>query len=125
MVSNCPYDFPAAVARAFFDASRAQPSQPTGCIGGAKEDVPNAYRTVPAATPELTVVAIAHPRSGRVYFETRGLNFGLSGAGENVVILPNCIICDARRLFAVPADLFTDDAQVIESALSRPPPRRS
>ena len=85
--------------------------------------MPNAYRTVPAATPELTVVAIAHPRSGRVhFFETRGLNFGLSGAGENVVILPNCIICDARRLFAVPADLFTDDAQVIESALSRPPP---
>ena len=50
------------------------------------------------------------------------ISLGLSGAGENVVILPTCIICGARRLFAVPADLFTDDAQVIESALSRGPP---
>ena len=123
VVSSCPYDFPAAVARAFFDESRALASPPIGSIGGAKEDVPNAYRTVPAATPELTVAALAHPRSGRVcFFETRGLNFGLAGSGVNFVRLPTCITFAARRLLAVPADIFTDDEQIVESTLSRGPP---
>ena len=110
LVSSCPYDFPAAVASAFFDESRALASPPIGSIGGAKEDVPNAYRNVPAVTPEQTVAALAHPRSCRVcFFETRGNNFGLAGSGVNFVRLPKCITFAARRLLAVPADIFTDD----------------
>lgn len=120
VVANCPYDFPAAVARAFYDASLSFLSASPGLMGGAKEDVPNAYRTVPAATPELTIVALCHPVSGRVFFfETRGLNFGLAAAGENFVRLPTLLVMCARRLLAVPVDLFIDDAQIVESSLSR------
>jgi len=120
VVSSCPYDFPAAVASAFFDESRALASPPIGSIGGAKQDVPNAYRTVPAVTPEQTVAALAHLRSCRVcFFETRGINFGLAGSGVNFVRLPTCITFAARRLLAVPADIFTDDEQIVESTLSR------
>jgi hypothetical protein len=121
VMANCPNDFPAAVAREFFDAySGGASTTAGGSIGAAKEDVPNAYRTVPAATPELTIVALAHPSSGVVwFFETRGLNFGLAAAGENFVRLPELLIMASRRLLAIPAALFIDDAQVVESEASR------
>lgn len=121
VMATCPNDFPAAAAREFFDAySTGASAAVGGSIGAAKEDVPNAYRTVPTATPGLTIVAIVHPSSGVVwFFETRGLNFGLAAAGENFVRLPELLIMASRRLLAVPSALFIDDVQVVESEASR------
>jgi hypothetical protein len=61
---------------------------------------------------------------GACFFETRGLIFGLAGSGVNFVRPHTCITFAARRLLAVPADMFTDDKQIVEKTLSRAPPWR-
>ena len=93
-----------------------------GPIGGAKEDVPLAYRTAPASSPELTVVAVGNPQTGIVsFFLTRGMNFGLAAAGLQFCRLPAFVVGATRRFLAVPSDHYIDDLQVVESERSRAP----
>ena len=120
MFANCPSDFTAAVGREFFDAGARFTEGAASPLVAGKEDVPAAYRTAPSDSQHLTVVALINPSSGKVhYFDTCGLNFGLSAAGYQFCRFPIFIIGAVRSLLAVPADLFTDDIQVIETQLSR------
>jgi hypothetical protein len=117
---NCPVDFPAAVARAFFDEGQALDPPSQSPIGAAREDVPSAYRIAPSSSPELTVVAIVSPKSGLLFFFlVRGMNFGLSAAALQFCRLPAFLVGVARRLFACPSDYYIDDLQILETELSR------
>lgn len=117
---NCPVDFPAAVARVFFDEDQALGAPTFSPIGAAREDVPSAYRIAPSRSPELTVVALVSPFSGLLFFFIiRGMNFGLSAAAQQFCRLPAFVVGVARRIFACPADYYIDDLQVVESELSR------
>jgi hypothetical protein len=117
---NCPVDFPAAVARVFFDEDQALESPTFSPIGAAREDVPSAYRIAPSRSPELSVVALVSPFSGLLFFFIiRGMNFGLSAAALQFCRLPAFAVGVARRILACPADYYIDDIQVVESELSR------
>ena len=120
VLANCPVDFPAAVGRAFYDAAAEIAGAVQSPIGAAREDVPSAYRIAPAATPELTVVALVSPKSGRLFFFlTRGMNFGLSAAAQQFCRLPALVVALSRRLLAIPSDFYIDDLQVVETLVSR------
>ena len=65
-------DFPARVSAAVAAAFGEPVAMVSGC-----DDLPHAYREVPAADPRYTVVCLYLPGCGPRYFTMPGFNFGL------------------------------------------------
>jgi hypothetical protein len=54
---------------------------PMSEVGGAKEDIPKAYRTMASRDVRLTMVALVNPKTGKIAFwAIKGSNFGLASS---------------------------------------------
>ena len=101
-------DFGLHVARAF--ALRIGPRFAL-CLG--TDDIASAYRMIPCAHPQYTVVCLSQPGSGRAsFFLLPGLNFGLACAPVHFNRFPELVTFAARLLLAIPCDHFYDDTAI-------------
>jgi len=79
------------------------------------DDVASAYRRLPCAHPETTVVAIWDPaREGVAYYTMDGHNFGLSAAVLSFNRVSQLLATVARRFFGVAVAAYFDDFCVVE-----------
>ena len=106
-------DFSAKVARAFA-AEFAKHGLPMPQMMGGTDDLANAYRHVPSATPQFTVVMMPRPDGSPAYFTLPGLNFGLASAVLQFNRFPELMVAVARRALGVVCTHFYDDYIVVE-----------
>eukprot|EP00962_Isochrysis_galbana_P053854 scaffold25360_cov122-Isochrysis_galbana.AAC.8 len=77
---------------------------------GGTDDIASAYRMVPSAYPQFSVVCLADPDSGvACFFTMRGLNFGLAAAPTLFGRVPRIATQLLRRVLAVAVTSFYDD----------------
>src|SRR6056297_3345138 len=111
-------DFP-AVAAALFAQQAAGLGDPILLLRGGTDDIAAAYRMVPSAYPQFTVVCLADPDSGKArFFPMRGLNFGLASAPTLFGRVPRLATQLLRRVLAVVVTSFYDDFCVCEPAFA-------
>ena len=111
-------DFP-AVAAALFAQQAAGLGDPILLLRGGTDDIAAAYRMVPSAYPQFTVVCLADPDSGKArFFTMRGLNFGLASAPTLFGRVPRLATQLLRRVLAVVVTSFYDDFCVCEPAFA-------
>ena len=78
-------------------------------------DLKSAYRRVPTAQPEYTVVAVWNDDAKRVeYCEVWGLNFGLLSAVTTFNRFPRLSVMAARRLMWIVTEHYFDDNDTCE-----------
>jgi hypothetical protein len=81
------------------------------------DDVKAAYRAMPCAHPETTVIAIWDTVAERVaYYTMDGHNFGLAAAVPSFNRYTQLVAAIARRLFAVATAAYFDDYDTCEPA---------
>ena len=103
--------FPVLVAGLFTDLFGKCPEP----LHHATDDVDSAYRRVPTAHPEATVVAIWDTVEGGVrYYTTNGHNFGLVTAVLTFNRASQLVVLLARRLFGVCVAAYFDDFNITE-----------
>ena len=122
-------DFPARVAAAFRRAQRRPSSKWASRAAlemlSGTDDLADAYRHIPNATPQYSVFALWRPADpeegwpgGVVYFTLPGFNFGLASAVPQFNRFPELMQAVARRLFGICSCHFFDDFNVTEPAFS-------
>jgi hypothetical protein len=79
------------------------------------DDLWAAYRRIPNAQPEMTVVALWSVAQNRVlFFPCDGHNFGLVASVTNFSRPPALAVRIARRLLALPVSNYIDDFMLVE-----------
>jgi hypothetical protein len=105
--------FPAVVARLL--ARTWPPTMPLPSMRIGTEDMEAAYRRLPCAHPETTVVMIWDPaREAVAYYTMYGHNFGLSAAVLSFNRVSQLVATVARRFFGVAVAAYFDDFCVVE-----------
>lgn len=105
--------FPAVVGRIV--ANTWPPGAPLPKMRIGTDDISAAYRRLPCAHPETTVVAVWDPERGAVaYYTMDGHNFGLSAAVLSFNRVSQLIATVARRFFGVAVAAYFDDFCVVE-----------
>ena len=121
-------DWPALISREFARryhslGRRGGKRQRTGSSLGmchGTDDLRAAYRHVPTAQPEFTLVGVWRPDDSLptggevVYFEVPGHNFGLVSAVCNFNRSPELFTAAARRLLGIVTEHYFDDADTCE-----------
>ena len=110
-------DFPLRMAALFADhlGTEAEWSMALGT-----DDIEAAYRRLPCATPQYSVVALLDPQSGRVaYFVVPGLCFGLTASVNQFNRFPEAMTAIARRLLGLVASHYVDDYATCEPTFTR------
>ena len=85
------------------------------------QDMWKAYRQVPCHPDQLgfMIVMVWHPdHHKRVYAESKGLLFGLTGAVLAFNRVPALVVALARRWLAIPVQNFFDDFRILDIAKS-------
>ena len=117
--------FPAAVAAEFRTAEIEQRLR-TGRLADGDvvvspplvlglEDAENAYRHIPCAQPQYTVIALWSPKHGEVrYYEVYGHNFGLKSSVVNFSRIPALMVRAAALILAISVTSYVDDYIVVD-----------
>ena len=115
-------DFPARTSACFRRSATAAAGgtePPRLDMQSGTDDMRDAYRHLPCATPQFTVFALWSPELGEVvYFTLPGFNFGLSSAVGQFNRLPESFVNAARRLLHIACCHFFDDFNVTEPGWS-------
>jgi len=83
------------------------------------DDVSNAFRQIPTAQPEYTVVAIYSVKHRAVrFYPVFGHNFGLISAVFNFCRLPKFVTAVAARWLSVASDAYYDDYLLCDTVAS-------
>ena len=84
------------------------------------DDVEAAYRRLPCATPQFSVVALLDPHTGMVaYFTVPGLCFGLTASVNQFNRLPELIVAACRRIFGLVNSHYVDDYPTCEPSYAK------
>ena len=79
------------------------------------DDIEAAYRQLPCATPQFSVVALLDPTTEKVaYFTVPGLCFGLTASVNQFNRLPEAIVAICRRIFGLVNSHYVDDYATCE-----------
>jgi hypothetical protein len=122
VVQNMPTDFQVACGREIYVQNALRNREPSNAtrVGGAKEDVPQAYRTMGSREERYVTVIMINPRTGKASFWlVKGTNFGPRSAVSNFCRKSEAGVGVARVYLACPVDKMIDDFTVVETHESR------
>lgn len=112
-------DFSAQVGKEFARIAVEDKWAADWTFGSANDDEPSAYKSSPAAQPQVTLVALANPWTGEVeLWVPRGVNFGLKGSGTIYGRKTSFLHAMHRRFLAGIGSAYVDDSRFPEPSFA-------